>query len=72
MTIGGEAVYKICSGQDALSLAVALKELLENSLDSGASVVDIRLRECGSELMEVVDNGIGIHPNNFEALALMH
>ncbi|KAK7592955.1 hypothetical protein V9T40_007707 [Parthenolecanium corni] len=72
MPIGGEAVHKICSGQVVLSLAVALKELLENSLDAGASAVDIRLREYGSELIEVVDNGIGIHPNNFEALALKH
>lgn len=51
-----------------LNLAIALKELLENSLDAGASAVDIRLREFGSELIEVVDNGIGIHPDNFEAL----
>lgn len=51
-----------------LNLATALKELLENSLDARASAVDIRLREFGSELIEVVDNGIGIHPDNFEAL----
>ncbi|KAK7593098.1 hypothetical protein V9T40_007850 [Parthenolecanium corni] len=68
MPIGGEAVHKICPEQVVLSLAVALKELLENSLDAGASAVDLRLREYSSELIEVVDNGIGIHPNNFEAL----
>ncbi|KAK7583946.1 hypothetical protein V9T40_004909 [Parthenolecanium corni] len=72
MSIGGEAIHKIYSGQVVLSLAVALKDLLENSLDAGASAVDIRLREYGSELIEVVDNDIGIHPNNSEALALKH
>ena len=46
-----------------------MKELIENSLDAGATVIDIKLKEYGSELVEVVDNGIGVHPSNFEGLS---
>lgn len=45
-----------------------MKELIENSLDAEASTVEIRLKDYGSELIEVSDNGKGIHPEDFEAL----
>lgn len=37
-------VHRICSGQVVLTLAVAVKELVENSLDSGATAIDVRLK----------------------------
>lgn len=52
-----------------LNLATAIKELVENSLDAHATIVDVRLKEYGSEIIEVVDNGTGIHPDNFQALS---
>lgn len=52
-----------------LTLAVAVKELVENSLDAGATVIDIRLRDFGSELVEVTDNGSGVESENFQALS---
>lgn len=70
--INKEAIHRICSGQVVLTLAVAVKELVENSLDAGATVIDIRLRDFGSELVEVTDNGSGVEPGNFQALTLKH
>ncbi|XP_052132392.1 putative postmeiotic segregation increased 2-like protein 1, partial [Frankliniella occidentalis] len=70
--IDREAVHRICSGQVVLNLATAVKELVENSLDAGATSIEIRLREYGSELVEVVDNGCGVEEANFEGLTLKH
>ena len=35
------SVHRICSGQVVLTLATAVKELVENSLDAGASSIGI-------------------------------
>jgi DNA mismatch repair protein PMS2 len=50
-------------------LATAVKELVENSLDAGATVIEVRLKDYGSELVEVVDNGAGVEEENFQALS---
>eukprot|EP00090_Calanus_glacialis_P021334 TRINITY_DN32913_c0_g1_i1.p1 TRINITY_DN32913_c0_g1~~TRINITY_DN32913_c0_g1_i1.p1 ORF type:complete len:926 (-),score=337.38 TRINITY_DN32913_c0_g1_i1:128-2905(-) len=65
-------VHQICSGQVVLTLATAVKELLENSLDAGATVVDIKLREMGSEMVEVSDNGYGVEQRNYKGMTVKH
>lgn len=37
--IDKKSVHRICSGQVVLTLATAVKELLENSIDAGASII---------------------------------
>ena len=37
--IDKKTVHRLCSGQVVLTLAVAVKELVENSLDAGASTI---------------------------------
>ncbi|XP_052861081.1 mismatch repair endonuclease PMS2 [Anopheles cruzii] len=66
--IDKETVHKICSGQVVLSLAIAVKELVENSLDAGATLIEVKLREQGADLVEVADNGSGVEEKNFEGL----
>ncbi|XP_039287289.1 putative postmeiotic segregation increased 2-like protein 3 [Nilaparvata lugens] len=62
-------VHRICSGQVVLNLATAVKELVENSLDAGATSVDVLVKDYGSELVQVADNGCGVLPENFQALS---
>ncbi|XP_053674527.1 mismatch repair endonuclease PMS2 [Anopheles nili] len=66
--IDKETVHRICSGQVVLSLAIAVKELVENSLDAGATLIEVKLREQGADLVEVSDNGSGVEERNFEGL----
>ena len=39
---------------------------------SSSSLPEIRLKEHGSELIEVADNGCGVEPENFQGLCLKH
>uniref|UniRef100_A0A8C5TS01 PMS1 homolog 2, mismatch repair system component n=1 Tax=Malurus cyaneus samueli TaxID=2593467 RepID=A0A8C5TS01_9PASS len=70
--IDRRSVHRICSGQVVLNLGTAVKELLENSLDAGATNIDIKLKDHGAELIEVSDNGSGVEEENFEGLTLKH
>ncbi|XP_006647441.1 DNA mismatch repair protein PMS1 isoform X2 [Oryza brachyantha] len=70
--IGRSAVHRICSGQVIFDLSSAVKELVENSLDAGATTVEVTLRGYGEDSFTVSDNGTGIAPSNFQALALKH
>ncbi|NWV61714.1 PMS2 endonuclease, partial [Malurus elegans] len=70
--IDRRSVHRICSGQVVLNLGTAVKELVENSLDAGATNIDIKLKDHGAELIEVSDNGSGVEEENFEGLTLKH
>ncbi|GAB0089739.1 PMS2 [Sergentomyia squamirostris] len=62
------SVHKICSGQVILGLGSAVKELVENSLDAKATLIEVKLKDYGSESIEVTDNGIGVEEENFKGL----
>uniref|UniRef100_A0A8C3YHS2 PMS1 homolog 2, mismatch repair system component n=1 Tax=Catagonus wagneri TaxID=51154 RepID=A0A8C3YHS2_9CETA len=70
--IDRKSVHQICSGQVVLSLSTAVKELVENSVDAGATNIDLRLKDYGADLIELSDNGCGVEEENFEGLTLKH
>ncbi|KFY59606.1 hypothetical protein V496_05641 [Pseudogymnoascus sp. VKM F-4515 (FW-2607)] len=70
--IEGRTIHQIQSGQVIVDLCSVVKELVENSLDAGASSIEVRFKNQGLESIEVHDNGAGITAQNYETIALKH
>ncbi|SCV70211.1 BQ2448_1605 [Microbotryum intermedium] len=64
------SVHRLTSGQVIIDLQSAVKELLDNALDAGATSIQILFRNHGIELLEVQDNGQGIEEHDWPSIAL--
>ncbi|KAF1937369.1 DNA mismatch repair protein MutL [Clathrospora elynae] len=70
--IEGRSVHQIQSGQVIIDLQSVCKELVENSIDAGATSIEVRFKNNGLDAIEVQDNGAGIAPDDYDTIALKH
>lgn len=63
---------KIAAGEVVQRPASVLKELVENALDAGADRIEVVIKSAGSELVQVIDNGSGMHPADAKACFKRH
>ena len=59
----GEVIERPCS---------VIKEVIENSIDSGASIITVEIKSGGISYMRVTDNGCGISENDIPLAFLRH
>ena len=65
-------INQLAAGEVVTRPAAVVKELLENAIDAHATNIEVRITQGGMSMIEVVDNGEGIHPDDMVMAITRH
>lgn len=65
-------INKIAAGEVVEKPSAAVKELVENSIDAGATAITIEIKNGGIDMVRITDNGAGMSPEDVKLSFMRH